>query len=162
MGMLKRAGLAVSVMCLFTGAVSADPAETMKAAGEDASWLFIQTAGSAKFDGSILVLENVSPVTTMFSDRPVRVAETIPTESFVAGWAANGPDSFESDPPNAALTIIVDGALRTTTVILSEPQLEGATLTFKAQPLEGELPAMGAQTSIFFDDIHWEPGGFGN
>lgn len=42
--MLKRAGIAVSVMCLFTGAVAADPAETMKAAGEDASWLFIQTA----------------------------------------------------------------------------------------------------------------------
>lgn len=160
MGMLKCTCLAVFGMCLVTGAASADPAETIKAAGEEASWLFIQTAASAKFDGSILVLENVSPVTTMFSDRPVRMAETIPTASFLAGWNAKGADSFENDPPNAALTSIVDGTLRTTTVELSEPQLEGATLTFKAQPLEGELPAVGAQTSIFFDDIPWNPGGF--
>lgn len=158
--MLKCARMAAFGTCLFAGAASADPAETIKAAGKDAGWLFIQTAGSVKFDGRTLVLENVSPVTTMFSDRPVRIAEAIATASFVAGWNAKGPDSFDNDPPNAALTSIVDGTLRTTTVELSEPQLKGTTLTYKAQLLGGQLPVAGAQTSIFFDDIHWNPGGF--
>ena len=58
-----------------------------------------------KFDGKSVTLEGVSPQTILFTDRPERMSATMPTEVFVKDWTA-GKDSFEVDPPNAALSVI--------------------------------------------------------
>jgi len=151
--LVKYAGAALLGAALLAGPAMADPAETAKAAGEDAKWLFIQTAPEVQFDGTTLTLKNINPSMVMFTDRPARMAEAIPTATFLAGWDKGGAKSFKSDPPNAALTSIVGGKLQTATVELSEPRLDGTTLTFKARVIEGMVPTAGRATSLFIDEF---------
>ncbi|MGO1077067.1 hypothetical protein [Inquilinus sp. CA228] len=136
---------------LLSSPAFADPTETAAAAGKDASWLFIQTAQKVQFDGKTLTLSGVSPSVVMFTDRPARAAEAIPTATFIKDWGIKGKNSFVADPPNAGLTSIVDGKLQTATVELKQPSLDGTTLTFQARVLEGTLPASAGTTSVFID-----------
>jgi hypothetical protein len=148
---VKLAAAAVLGTVLLSGPVLADPAATAKAAGKDASWLFIQTAESAQFDGKTLTLKNINPSVVMFTDRPARAAEAIPTAAFLASWDKGGAKSFQSDPPNAGLTMLVDGKLQTATVELKLPHLEGTTLTYAVRVLKGTLPPTGSTGSLFID-----------
>lgn len=43
----------------------------------------------------------------MFSDRPNRIVVTETTQDFVGNWTS-GEDSFQIDPPNAALVVLAD------------------------------------------------------
>jgi len=147
----KHAGAALLAIALLSSPALADPAETAKAAGKDASWLFIQTAQKVRFDGKTLTLSGVDPSVVMFTDRPKRTAETIPIATFIKDWGTKGKNSFVADPPNAGLTTIVDGKLQTATVELKQPSLDGTTLTFQARVLEGTPPASGGTTSVFID-----------
>jgi hypothetical protein len=87
----------------------------------------------------------------MFTDRPKRAAEAIPTATFVKDWGIKGKNSFVANPPNAGLTSIVDGKLQTATVELKQPHLDGKTLTFQARAIEGTPPTTGGTSSIFID-----------
>ena len=149
----KYTAAAMLGFVLLASPAMADPAETTKAAGKDASWLVIQTASEVQFDGKTITLKNVSPSVVMFTDRPARMAEAIPTASFVASWDKGGAKSFKSDPPNAALTSIVDGKLQSATVELNDPVLDGTSLTFKVRVIEGAVPAAGKTVSLFIDRI---------
>ena len=160
MTLSKYAVVALIGTTLSQAPALADPIGTTRAAGKDASWLFIQTASEVQFDGKTLTLKNVGPSMVMFTDRPARMAESIPTAAFVQHWNRGGNNSFQAKPPNAGLTSVVDGKLQTATVELSQPNLNGTTLTYQARVLKGAPPPRGAETSIFFDDIHWNPGGF--
>ena len=151
MKFVKYTGAALLGAALFAGSAFAEPAETSKAAGTDANWLFIQTAPAIKFDGKTLTLQNINPSVVMFSDRPARVAEAISTATFVAGWDKGAKKSFKSDPPNAGLTSVVDGKLQTATVELKQPHLDGTTLTYQARVVEGKLPQTGGTSSLFID-----------
>ena len=148
---LKICTAALLSAALLSSPAWADPVETAKAAGKDASWLFIQTAQKVTFDGKTLTLSGVSPSVVMFTDRPKRAAETIPTATFLKSWDVGGKGSFKSDPPNAGLTSIVDGKLQTATVELTKPYLNGATLTYAVRVLEGNLPVSGGASSLFID-----------
>jgi len=125
----------------------------------DASWLFIQTGPTGEFDGTTLTLNDVNPSVTMFTDRPARAARTVTVAEFVEAWS-KGSESFKSDPPNAGVTGIVDGKLQTATVELTDPAIDGTSLSYKVKVLEGELPKSASAVSIFIDDIPWNPGGF--
>jgi hypothetical protein len=151
MTFVKHVAVALLGTALLAGPALADPAATAKAAGKEASWLFIQTAQSAQFDGKTLTLKNVSPSVVMFTDRPARAAEAIPTAAFLASWDKGGAKSFQSDPPNAGLTMLVDGKLQTATVELKQPRLEGTTLTYQARVLKGTLPPTAGTSSLFID-----------
>ena len=144
-------GAALLGAVLLAGPAVADPAETAKAAGKNASWLFVQTAQSAKFDGKTLTLTGINPLVVMFTDRPVRLAESIATATFIKDWGNGGKNSFVADPPNAGLTSVVDGKLQTATVELTLPHLDGTTLTYQARVLEGNPPQAGGATSVFID-----------
>jgi hypothetical protein len=151
MMLMKSMAAAVLTVALLASPAFADPTETAKAAGKDASWLFIQTAQHVQFDGKTLTLSGVSPSVVMFTDRPKRAAEAIPTATFIKDWGTKGKNSFVADPPNAGLTSIVDGKLQTATVELKQPHLDGTTLTFQARVLEGTPPASGGTSSVFID-----------
>ena len=43
----------------------------------------------------------------MFSDRPNRIVVTQTTQNFVGNWTS-GEDSFQTDPPNAALVVFTE------------------------------------------------------
>lgn len=119
-----------------------------------ADFLFVQTASAMAFDAdrNRLTLNGVSPVTLFFSDRPERIAGNMTTEAFVPFWS-QGTDSFLSDPPNADLSIIEDGVLRQTVVVLRDPVLEGDSLHYTVEIVEGDMPVLGEQVSVFIDVI---------
>jgi hypothetical protein len=93
----KQAGAALLAITLLSSPALADPTETAKAAGKDASWLFIQTAQKVTFDGKTLTLSGVDPSVVMFNDRPKRGAEVLPTTTFLSRWDAGGKGRFQSD-----------------------------------------------------------------
>ena len=119
-----------------------------------ADFLFVQTAQGMAFDAdqNRLTLNGVSPVTLFFSDRPERIAGNMRTAAFVPFWS-EGTDSFLSDPPNADLSILEDGALRQTVVVLRDPVLEGDDLHYTVEIVDGEMPVLGEEVSLFIDVI---------
>lgn len=77
---------------------------------EETSFLYVQTAEFGSLvpssDGHwTLTLNDVSPNTIYFSDRPARETGQEPTGDFVADWDV-GEESFAEVPPNAALEFI--------------------------------------------------------
>lgn len=123
-------------------------------AEESADFLFVQTAKGMAFDAdqNRLTLRGVSPVTLFFSDRPERIAGNMSTTKFVPFWS-EGKNSFLSDPPNADLSIIKDGDLRQTVVVLRDPVLEGEDLRYTVQIVDGDMPVLGEEASLFIDII---------
>lgn len=119
-----------------------------------ADFLFVQSARGMTFDkaGSKLTLDGVSPVTVFFSDRPERVAGNMRTVAFVPFWS-KGKDSFLSDPPNADLSLLEGDALLQVVAVLQDPVLNGDSLTYTVKVLEGDMPAKGADVSVFIDVI---------
>jgi hypothetical protein len=131
-----------------------------RAAAEDgpadgtADFLFVQTAERAAFDTdqNRLTLDGVSPVTLFFSDRPDRIAGNMETARFVPFWG-EGSDSFLSDPPNADLSVLIDGKLHQTVVELRDPELDGASLRYTVRILSGDMPVLGEHAALFIDVI---------
>lgn len=140
------AGLAAALAA--AGAVSAETP-----AGEP-DFLFVQTAKGMTYDAAAkrLTLTGVSPVTLFFSDRPERIAGNMRTAHFEDFWKG-GKDSFLQDPPNADLSILEDGKLRQTVVVLRDPKLEGEDLHYTVEIVDGDMPASGAEASLFIDII---------
>lgn len=139
------------VAAMIAGA-SAAQAQTTDS--DSADFLFVQTARGMAFDAdqSRLTLRGVSPVTLFFSDRPERIAGNMKTTAFVPFWS-EGKDSFLSDPPNADLSIFEDGKLRQTVVVLRDPVIEGDDLHYAVEIIEGDMPVLGEEVSLFIDVI---------
>ena len=119
-----------------------------------ADFLFVQTAKGMAFDAdqNRLTLNGVSPMTLFFSDRPERIAGNMTTADFVPFWS-DGKDSFLSDPPNADISILEDGKLRQTVVVLQDPRLEGDNLVYTVRIISGDMPVLGEDVSVFIDVI---------
>lgn len=137
-----------------TAHAQAPSAQAPSAQAGMADFLFVQTAHRMSFDPatSKLSLHEVSPVTLFFSDRPDRIAGNMSTAAFVPFWST-GRDSFLSDPPNADLSILEGQSLRQVVVVLRDPVLAGNTLSYTVRVLEGQMPATGADISVFIDVI---------
>ena len=110
------------------------------------SFLYVQTAHSGtlsgeKSDGTrTLTLNDVSPVTVYFSERPDRETGHQSTADFIAQWDA-GEDNFGDNPPNAALDII--GADSQSIAIV---ELMSATYNSATQHLEYEVVILDDET----------------
>jgi len=139
---------------LGSAALAATADAAVAADAGSADFLFVQTAKAMAFDAhqNRLTLRGVSPVTLFFTDRPERIAGNMRTADFVPFWS-KGKDSFLSDPPNADLSIIENGKLRQTVVVLQDPVLEGEDLHYTVRILEGEMPVLGEEASVFIDVI---------
>lgn len=146
-GFVTTAVLAASLLLL--GILVATAAEKKKA-----DFLFVQSAKSMSFDPatSTLTLEDVSPVTVFFADRPERIAGNMKTAAFVPFWG-KGKDSFLSDPPNADVSLVEGSTLKQTVVELKDPKLEGDSLVYTVKVLKGEMPEQAEDVSIFIDII---------
>jgi hypothetical protein len=119
-----------------------------------ADFLFVQTAKAMQYDKATnrLTLRGVSPVTLFFSDRPERIAGNMGTREFIPFWG-QGKNSFLSDPPNADISVLEGGSLKQTVAVLRDPVLEGDNLVYTVEILKGEMPASGANVSVFIDII---------
>lgn len=149
--MPNRRDLVLTASALAT-ALMADHAFADETSAID--YLLVQTAKGIAFDKatSTLSLVDVSPITLFFSDRPERLAGNMKTSAFIPFWS-NGKDSFAKNPPNADVSIIEGDAMRQVVVVLDDPILEGGTLRYKVKVLQGDMPAKGADVSVFIDII---------
>ncbi|MFN7151412.1 MAG: hypothetical protein ACK4V6_18285, partial [Microthrixaceae bacterium] len=133
-------------------------------------WLFTETATGGTFttdaDGThTLTLNGIDPEVTAFTDRPDRDTAIVSTEMFVRSW----PSIFEDSAPNAVLVEHEPtGASDSFVLTLTDPKLDGTTLTFTAEIVDGkdhsdqlpgltptphrEPPATFSTTSLFIDD----------
>lgn len=114
--------------------------------------LLIVNSENAKLDGDKLVLTGVAKNAIVFADRPVRAAGHLSTDDLIKQWG-EGPDSFETDPPNATISVLGEGSdVSDAVVTLKSPKLDGTTLTFDVNVLEGSLSGAGP-AALFID--HW-------
>jgi hypothetical protein len=125
------------------------------------SLLFVlkaDTAVIAKDDtGYTLTLKGMDNKVLYFSDRPVRRAGFITMDNLMSDWT-KGPNSFQDNPPNAA---IVHAALKTNDkgvsqaipVELTNPVVVEGGVMFHLKDLNGTI-SMGDYNgvSIFIDD----------
>jgi hypothetical protein len=119
---------------------------------EDIAALFAQTAREMATNGDRVTFHGLSPATLYFSDRPQRVVGHLSTQQFIDEWGA-GEDSFAADPPNAVISFVEKGdrTPEDAIVVLKDPVLEGDSLTYTVEMLEGSLPATGELVSVFID-----------
>ena len=149
--MQSRRNLVIATSALVAAGIStrtfADDAKAI-------DYLLVQTSKGLTFDKATdtLSLIGVSPITLFFADRPERVAGNMKTNTFIPFWN-HGKDSFAKDPPNADVSIIEGDVMRQVVVVLRDPVLEGDTLRYKVKILQGEMPAKGADVSVFIDII---------
>ena len=113
--------------------------------------LFVQSAMRFSSGQGTLTLHGLTSSTIYFADRPSREVGQIPSRRFVELWGA-GVNSFAVDPPNAVLSFLDDnGGADDAVVVLREPKLEGDTLTYVVDVLEGMLPEESGPCALFID-----------
>ena len=115
--------------------------------------LIVLNSGGATLEGTTLTLTNVAKNAIIFADRPVRAAGHALTAHLIEEWD-DGSDSFGKDPPNATVSVLSSDASSVTdvVVVLTSPKLDGDTLTFAVEVLEGSLSSDGP-AAIFIDII---------
>jgi hypothetical protein len=119
---------------------------------EDIEAMFVQTARSMTRDDGSVTFHDLSPATLFFSDRPQRVVGHMTAKQFVDEWSV-GENSFADDPPNAVISFLGEGEAtpEDAIVVLKNPRLEGTSLTYAIDLLEGTLPASAESCSVFID-----------
>jgi hypothetical protein len=117
------------------------------------SLIVLNSKGASLKDGQ-LVLSGVSTNSIVFADRPVRAAGHVLTAHLLDEWAT-GSDSFAKDPPNATVSVLSKdgGAVADAVVTLRSPKVEGDTLAFAVDVLEGNLDGADGPASTFIDII---------
>ena len=100
--------------------------------------MFVQTARGISSDGTTLTLNDVTPSTLYFSDRPKRVVGHMATAEFVDLWD-EGDNSFEEDPPNAVLAFLEpdDQAPGDAVVVIKHPVSRTAISRTRSRPSMG-------------------------
>lgn len=119
--------LALAVGCSSTSLNS----ETSNGGDSEASILFSVLAPtmdvSVSGDSFTMSLPADSS-TAWFTDRPERNAGSMTLADLVSMWSAQG---FDTDPPNAAVAVTVNGEQHQHVVELTNPVLTGAAVTFR-------------------------------
>ena len=116
--------------------------------------LFVQSAHGLTTNKGTVTFQGLAHATLFFSDRPQRVVGHLSSRKFVDQWA-EGEDSFAQDPPNAVLSFLEDGDTvpEEVTMTISDPHLDGDTLTYTVDILDGMLPASSGPCSLFIDPV---------
>ena len=165
--------IAVLALALTLSACGGSGEETAATDTGGATYLFVLDVPNATArptaTGYELTLTGLDPRITWFSDRPYRLAGSMPTGELLARWNEFG---FGDVPPNATITIHpVGGTPRAVPVIVSRPtgDLAGGRLVLELQQLplaDGEavepLPRELGPTSVFLDSVSYSNDASGN
>ncbi len=135
----------------FLGLIFFLPAQ---AEDEECEMLFVEQAKSMAFGAGVMTLMEVSPTIIFFCDRPVRTAGHMTLDAFIE-LVSEGENSFKENPPNAALSVFGDdGDVGQVVMVLSKtPKIDGTTMSFEIQVLEGTMPKIGGPIALFIDPI---------
>ena len=154
---LKPLFILIFTICLLSTAgfwISAAATEDE----ETVDFLFVQYAESVTLADGKLTLTGIQPETLYFSDRPDRIVGRENTKKFVEYWWKEGTDSFANNPPNAVLAVMSEPVPLDLVVVLKEPVLEGDSLVYKVEVLDGPDSGKGEACALFIDVIG-RPGG---
>jgi hypothetical protein len=116
--------------------------------------LFVQSAHGLTTNNGSVTFHGLAHATLFFADRPQRVVGHLSSRKFVDQWG-EGEDSFAEDPPNAVVSFLEDGDMvpEEVTMTISDPHLDGHSLTYKVDVLDGTLPASAGPCSLFIDPV---------
>jgi len=116
--------------------------------------LFVQSAHGLTTSNGSVTFHGLAHSTIFFSDRPQRVVGHLTSKKFVEQWG-EGEDSFAEDPPNAVVSFLEDGDTvpEEVTMTISDPHLDGDTLTYTVDILDVMLPASSGPCSLFIDPV---------
>jgi hypothetical protein len=116
--------------------------------------LFVQSAHGLTTSNGTVTFHGLAHSTLFFADRPQRVVGHLSSKKFVSQWG-DGENSFAEDPPNAVVSFLEDGDAtpEEVTVTIRDPQIDGDTLTYKVDVLDGKLPASSGPCALFIDPI---------
>jgi hypothetical protein len=119
---------------------------------EEIEAMFVQSAHGMTTSDGTLTFHGLAHSTLFFADRPQRVVGHMHTRKFVDEWG-EGENSFAEDPPNAVVSFLEDGDTvpEEVTIVIDDPKLDGDTLTYKVEVLDGTLPAKAGPCSLFID-----------
>jgi hypothetical protein len=119
---------------------------------EEIEAMFVQVAREMTTEGGRVKFFGLAPATLFFSDRPQHVVGHLSAKQFVEEWG-KGENSFADDPPNAVISFLdANGETpEDAIVVLKEPRLEGDSISYSVDILEGSLPARADSVSIFID-----------
>ncbi|WP_221939195.1 hypothetical protein [Mycobacterium sp. KBS0706] len=150
-GLLGAAGPVLAQDAISEPAQKTIGAPTKK---ETVPSLIVMNARGASLVGTTLTLTGVSPNAIVFADRPVRAAGHALTAHLMREWTA-GSGTFAKDPPNATVSVLSSDAssVSDAVVVLKDPKLDGDTLAFNVEVLEGDLSGADGPASVFIDII---------
>jgi hypothetical protein len=112
---------------------------------------FVQSAKGLAFKDGVLTLKDAAVMTVFFADRPQRLTGQLRNDLFAKLWN-EGSNSFKNDPPNAALSIFNPAGQPTQAImVLSNPRLQDKDILYDARVLTGDIPAEGAEATLFID-----------
>jgi len=116
--------------------------------------LFVQSAHGLTTSNGTVTFHGLAHSTLFFADRPQRVVGHLSSKKFVSQWG-DGETSFAEDPPNAVVSFLEDGDAtpEEVTVTIRDPQLDGDTLTYNIDILDGKLPAKAGPCALFIDPV---------
>jgi hypothetical protein len=135
-----------------TGEGSAGAAES-----ELIELLFVQHAATATLKDGKLTLDGVGDSVLYFSDRPARIVGREPLTAFLDAWDQGDP-SFAMVPPNAVLTVVRHHEPLDLVVVLKDPVLNGDTLAYTVDVLDGPSSGSAEDAALFIDAFGVRPG----
>jgi hypothetical protein len=146
--------LATLAAVLLIAACTSD-AEPPRASGAPSPQptLIVLSAQSVTLSGNKLVLHDLTPNATLFADRPVRAAGHALVSHLLDEWRAAKAQGFATSPPNATVSALVKskGEVTSAVMVLRSPRLEGDTLSFDIQLLQGNLAGADGPAAVFID-----------
>ena len=149
---MKNLSTLILVVIIATTTLSCEEKQSKEEATHEVEFLLVQNADSVVLNNGQLRLKNIAPTTLYFSDRPDRIVGRVTTQEYVDHWAI-GDNNFKSDPPNAVISVLLGEEAEDITVVLTEPQLEGADMVYKVEVLDGSTSINGGATALFIDVI---------
>jgi hypothetical protein len=112
--------------------------------------LFVQHAAAATLDDGKLTLDGIGSSVLYFSDRPARIVGRESLTEFLDAWEQGDP-SFASVPPNAVLTVVRHHEPLDLVVVLKDPVLDGDTLVYTVDVLDGPSSGSAEEAALFID-----------
>ncbi|WP_299893241.1 hypothetical protein [uncultured Ruegeria sp.] len=118
------------------------------------TYLFVESANKAELADGKLVLYGVDDEVSVFSDQPYRSAGVITRDHFFDVWST-GQNSFDANPPNAALSGEVDGKSQVVIIEISSPEVTVDKVSYSYNLIQGdEIPSLD-NVVMFIDSWSW-------
>ncbi|KTD51421.1 hypothetical protein Lqui_0265 [Legionella quinlivanii] len=140
-------------------------------ASTQTNYMFFQSDSQAQLvknaDSSYtLTLQNPPNYLSYFSDRPVRSTGLVSLSEFLKLWTDNSiKDNFKEVPPNVAFAMMpASGKQQNFVAVVSSPHYKNNEVSYKLAIIDKQTIQTGKMTHVdaFFDNIPWNPGGFGH